>query len=224
MKKNIILILTIAFSSNAFSEELSGDTKLACEAILCLSSSTRPAECSPSIFKFYSISAKKMADTIKKRKAFLNLCPVGSAAVDDKVFMDLRDNILVNFDARECEPDFLNKKIEFQDEIDKKFIKTNQISYRSYRVNPNLPKQCISLSEHQYTYINLPKYNCDSKFYTDIEWYNGIELTEINKAEFESLKSNDDVTKVTYDCGGDSFKQCIIYYKKTKINKNCWTY
>ncbi|WP_368044266.1 TrbM/KikA/MpfK family conjugal transfer protein [uncultured Bilophila sp.] len=40
--------------------ELSGDTKLACEAILCLSSGTRPGECGPALSRYFGISKKKM--------------------------------------------------------------------------------------------------------------------------------------------------------------------
>ena len=39
----------------AQAEELTGDTKLACEALLCLSSGTRPGECNESIKKYFSI-------------------------------------------------------------------------------------------------------------------------------------------------------------------------
>jgi len=46
--------------SHAGDGELSGDTKLACEAILCLSSGTRPSECAPSIRRFFSIKHKKL--------------------------------------------------------------------------------------------------------------------------------------------------------------------
>ena len=40
--------------------ELSGDTKLACEAILCLSSGTRPGECGPAALRLtFRGSAKR---------------------------------------------------------------------------------------------------------------------------------------------------------------------
>lgn len=55
-----------------------GDVRLACEAVLCLASGTRPGECTPSIKKYFSISARKFKDTIKKRKNFLSLCPKAS--------------------------------------------------------------------------------------------------------------------------------------------------
>lgn len=62
---------------------LSGDTKSACEAILCLSSAERPEECAPSLNRYFSINAKKWKDTIKKRENFLKLCPA-SGDVDTK--------------------------------------------------------------------------------------------------------------------------------------------
>lgn len=55
-----------------------GDVRLACEAVLCLASGSRPSECTPSIKKYFSISAKKFKDTVKKRKNFLSLCPKAS--------------------------------------------------------------------------------------------------------------------------------------------------
>lgn len=54
---------------------LTGDTRLACEATLCLSSGERPSECSPSLRRFFSIKHRKLGDTIKARKDFLKLCP-----------------------------------------------------------------------------------------------------------------------------------------------------
>ena len=55
--------------------ELSGDTKLACEAILCLSSGTRPRECGPALSRYFGISKKKWKDTVRARRNFLNQCP-----------------------------------------------------------------------------------------------------------------------------------------------------
>lgn len=59
----------------------SGDTKLACEAVLCLSSGNRPSECNESIRKYYSISMKKAWKTARARKNFLDLCPAADPAV-----------------------------------------------------------------------------------------------------------------------------------------------
>lgn len=54
---------------------LTGDTRLACEAILCLSSGDRPSECAKSLRRYFSIKLKKPHKTIQARKDFLNLCP-----------------------------------------------------------------------------------------------------------------------------------------------------
>ena len=46
-----LLTCLIFNSAVCGADELTGDTKLACEAILCLSSSERPSECSASLSK-----------------------------------------------------------------------------------------------------------------------------------------------------------------------------
>jgi hypothetical protein len=59
---------------------LTGDKKLACEAILCLAAvGQRPGECSASIAKYFRITASKPSKLKAKRKDFLNLCPTGDA-------------------------------------------------------------------------------------------------------------------------------------------------
>lgn len=54
---------------------LTGDTRLACEAILCLAAPSKPSECNDSLKKYFSIKHKKAKDTTKARQNFLNLCP-----------------------------------------------------------------------------------------------------------------------------------------------------
>jgi hypothetical protein len=56
--------------------ELSGISKLACEAILCLSSSVRPGECAPSLDHYFGIEKDTWSDTLDARKSFLKKCPV----------------------------------------------------------------------------------------------------------------------------------------------------
>ncbi|WP_372371959.1 TrbM/KikA/MpfK family conjugal transfer protein [Xanthomonas axonopodis] len=73
--RSFALVVACAAASPAIAEDFTGDTKLACEAIMCLSTGNRPDECTPSIKKYFSISARKISDTIKKRKGFLELCP-----------------------------------------------------------------------------------------------------------------------------------------------------
>lgn len=71
--------LMLHISSTSAQETLQGDEKLACEALLCLSTSTRPAECTPSLRRYFSISYKKFSDTLRGRMNFLNMCPVVTA-------------------------------------------------------------------------------------------------------------------------------------------------
>ncbi|MFY3630743.1 TrbM/KikA/MpfK family conjugal transfer protein [Achromobacter xylosoxidans] len=54
---------------------LTGDTRLACEALMCLSGSQRPDECSPALSRYFGIKKKKLSDTLNARLNFLELCP-----------------------------------------------------------------------------------------------------------------------------------------------------
>ena len=56
-------------------DALTGDTRLACEAVLCLSSGDRPSECAPSIKRYFSIRHTKLGDTLKAQRNFLKMCP-----------------------------------------------------------------------------------------------------------------------------------------------------
>lgn len=56
-------------------DEFSGDTRLACEAVLCLSTGSPPAECAPALRRYFSITHRRLAQTISRRSRFLQLCP-----------------------------------------------------------------------------------------------------------------------------------------------------
>ena len=58
---------------------LTGDTRLACEAMLCLLSGQRPDECTPSLQRYFSIRFRRFNDTQRARSNFLNLCPASNA-------------------------------------------------------------------------------------------------------------------------------------------------
>lgn len=66
-------IFACAFSSASVAAGLTGDAKLACEALLCLSSPQRPAECAPSLKRYFSFNHKK--HKWSDRKKFLAKCP-----------------------------------------------------------------------------------------------------------------------------------------------------
>lgn len=83
-------VITPAYATGAPSVDvgdvLEGDKRLACEAILCLSSGTRPSECAPSLSRYFGINMKKLSDTLEARRDFLSLCP---ASEDSKEMSDL---------------------------------------------------------------------------------------------------------------------------------------
>lgn len=154
--------------SGAYSEDfLTGDTKLSCEAILCLSSSTRPSECNPSLNRYFSINAKKWKDTVKKRKAFLQLCPTDNTdtsalastlytAEDQASFNNYRDNVLASSsDPSACTAAALNNTIE-----------TSYEDFpRSYRISPEIPSSCNAIYNSVYSDIARPTYVCNGEYY-----------------------------------------------------------
>ncbi len=76
---SLVLAGLLATAAPAQAQEgFTGDTKLACEAILCLSTGQRPSACTPSLTRFFSISFKRFSDTLKGRTNFLKLCPTAS--------------------------------------------------------------------------------------------------------------------------------------------------
>jgi hypothetical protein len=82
MKLAATLVLSTALAAAAVpghaQEVLTGDTRLACEAVLCLASGQRPNECSPSLQRYFSIRFRKPSDTLRERINFLKLCPASN--------------------------------------------------------------------------------------------------------------------------------------------------
>lgn len=106
--KSILASLTLAAvasipASAGAQAVLTGDTRLACEAILCLATGTRPSECSPSLHRYFSISHRKLNDTIRARGNFLKLCPAGNQTPE----MSLLLNAMANGAGR-CDAASLN--------------------------------------------------------------------------------------------------------------------
>jgi hypothetical protein len=79
LKKKTLVSMTIALSAFSFNsaqaQEMNGVTQLACEAVLCLSTPARPAECAASISHYFGIVMSKPWKTVQARKNFLKLCP-----------------------------------------------------------------------------------------------------------------------------------------------------
>ena len=153
MKKKLFAIaaLVAALGTSAGSasaqEVLTGDPRLACEAVLCLASGTRPSECAPSLNRYFSISARKLKDTIKKRANFLKLCPASNQSPE----MASLVNSMANGAGR-CDSQSLNSSL---------------IMYRGWDsgetyISNRMPDYCAAYTGHAYTDFNssgtMPRY------------------------------------------------------------------
>jgi hypothetical protein len=89
--------------------ELTGEPALACEAILCLSSGSRPGECDPALSRYFGINYKFWSDTVQGRLDFLRLCPEASdmfSANMPKIVEALAKG------AGRCDAAYLNETLE----------------------------------------------------------------------------------------------------------------
>lgn len=95
MSKVTAVAVLLASLGSAKAEEgiLTGDTRLACEAVLCLATGQRPDECSTSIQRYYSIRADKPSELREKRRNFLKQCP------------DSDDGIVNSIVSGQCNPE-----------------------------------------------------------------------------------------------------------------------
>lgn len=217
--------------------ELTGDTKLACEAILCLSSGNPPHECQPSLRKYFSISAKKWSDTVRKRKNFLKLCPANQTAQADRNYDSLIETL--SYVNGGCDANTLNanlqstrKHIGYQDTDDG----IKPVYAKFVRINPNKPSYCVALQSHEYGVNHQTvKYTCNSKFYLATDWQRGYELKEVSKDDFIKLpanlsekQTNPDYIKCNQYERSRQVRSCrertpqFLYFEKIAISKKCW--
>jgi len=220
MKKNLIIKLILGASILAnlsYAEDnFTGDKKLACEAILCLSSGSRPSECNPSIKRYFGINAKKWKDTLKNRKSFLSLCPStdfvsnNQSGDDEKEYSKLID-ILVNL-KDDCSIEKLNSELEY-----KTLKSTYQDSYDDWgrktidwvRPVSILSESCKQLMSSNYTYIN-PVFICDkNSWFKSSDWKKG----------FETVSSTDCISGKTYKSNKTKYIKEGYYYTSGYIKK-----
>jgi hypothetical protein len=72
------LVFTVhaSMTLRAQAQVLTGDTRLACEALLCLAAGANtPSECSAALAKYAALQAKTAVQTAVNQKNFLQLCP-----------------------------------------------------------------------------------------------------------------------------------------------------
>ncbi len=137
----------LATSHSSAQQILEGDTRLACEAILCLASGTQPSECSPSIQRYFSIRHKKFSDTLKARNGFLNLCPVSQQTPQ----MSALVNSLTHGAGR-CDANTLNAVLR----------QSSGGEFEKITISNQMPGYCSVYFQHEYTNFRttdvIPKY------------------------------------------------------------------
>lgn len=144
---------TLTLADNTSSNNLlTGDVRLACEAILCLSSGDRPHECVPSIKRYFSINHKRLKDTLNARRNFLNLCPTSKK---DKG-MDNLVHALVNGAGR-CDATELNRmmKRSYKERVcpTTRINRENDGCYfvTKYYISRDKPSYCSAYFNHEWT-------------------------------------------------------------------------
>ena len=155
--------LTLAVAPAAYA--LSGTPKLACEAVLCLSSSERPGECSPSLRKYFSIDHRKISDTIKARRNFLQQCPWSSGASYLPDFVTTKKQMDALFDAiargaGRCDAEFLNQHnvtlVPYTEHVWVGGDAETKVVTKYHRyVNNTKPNYCEIFENHDYTDLNV---------------------------------------------------------------------
>lgn len=156
-----------AIADNSLGEVLTGDTRLACEAILCLSSSLRPTECAPSLARYFGIQIfnKHGLDwpaTVDARRAFLGLCPAGS----EPGMPERLDAISKG--AGKCDPQSLNatyrsvayrwRIIGYQNSGEGDRAPIYEVHEIQTVTPEKLPGYCVTYNDHEWTYDLTVKY------------------------------------------------------------------
>ncbi len=138
---SLITLSILSITTANAAELLTGKPKLACEAILCLSTGSPPTECSPSLTEYFSIKKKKMKDTIKERIEFLENCPESDQSGEMKTLVKAIANGAGRCDAASLNATLVGNPIIGQ------------------CIQPTLPAYCSAYANHEYTELNnMPIY------------------------------------------------------------------
>jgi hypothetical protein len=142
------LAIAAATAASAGAQEmLTGDTRLACEATLCLATGTRPSECSPSLSRYFSIHKRKWSDTVRARANFLSLCPVSDQTPEMRSLVNAMAN-----GAGRCDAASLNVTLLVWNSWDADGGKV--------LINNQMPGYCAAYTGHQYADLGdlAPRY------------------------------------------------------------------
>lgn len=176
------VIIVLGAGTTHAQQVLTGDTKSACEAVLCLASGQRPSECTPPLQRYFSIVRKKVSDTLRARSDFLSLCPSSNQTPQMQALVSAQVN-----GAGQCDAQTLNSSLRTSTggDMDIQYIR-NQ-----------LPDYCTAYYGHAYTdfrgkqpvYIGLPS---RGGYWVEPPEYNAA-LAQYNarvKAEDDAMKNN----------------------------------
>jgi len=180
-----ILAATIALCAGTTQAQqpqvLTGDTRSACEAVLCLASGQRPSECTPPLQRYFSIVRKKASDTLRARSDFLSLCPSSNQTPQMQALVSAQVN-----GAGQCDAQTLNSSLRASTGGDP------DIQY----IRNQMPEYCTAYYGHAYTdfrgkqpaYVGLPS---RGGYWVEPPEYNAA-LAQYNarvKAENEAIKN-----------------------------------
>lgn len=158
MKRIFLLLMMLLYASVAVADDdlLSGDTRLACEALLCLSSGQRPSECNPALNRYFSIHHKKWSDTVSARRNFLRMCPTASADANMTSLVESIVNAAGRCTAAELNQwnrTWMTKRIcedAYDDDTGRKYLRCYDKPVLV--ISTNLPQYCRAYQSHGYTY------------------------------------------------------------------------
>lgn len=152
------MMAVFLWNTSQAQDVLTGDTRLACEAILCLSSGVRPGECAPSLARYFGINHKRWSDTVRDRINFLNLCPSGN-----EIGMPELINA-IGHGAGRCDAAYLNRYNTYTKQYrvcTKDGWGRDDVSCHietETHVSDKLPKYCGIYQNHEWTYQVGVKY------------------------------------------------------------------
>ena len=204
---------------------LTGDKKLACEAILCLSSSKRPHECNSALRRYFSIKFKRKPwKTIRERKNFLKLCP---ASNDSAQMVSLVDALAEAGES--CEVENLNEDLKFVGCVTR--ARAVEISdgdsgssthyhyycERTVERSDQLPNVCKTYFNHEFTdfghYDNTPVFVGKSG-------EGGFWTTWANKDQAEKQYAQEQARRARIEAETNSF--CSRSWGKHHFNRCHW--
>lgn len=127
----------------------SGTTRLACEALLCLSSSAGGSigACSPALSHYFGINKKKFSDTLSARLSFLQQCPVASQTPAMASLVEA-----ISQGAGRCDASSLNYALQT--------LRVDRRGREYIEVGDSQPGYCSAYTQHAYTDLSTttPKY------------------------------------------------------------------